>query len=142
MSFSKFLRSTKLFKNRPRKAGKIGLFVESLEARDLFSVNPIVAENQLQGTPQSAWDLTTPAGDPTIQGFGTDISVNHGQTINFKISDTANAPYHLDIYRMGTTRAMGRDWSLPFPVHKRFGSISLRLLPTRQPTSGMPATGR
>ena len=39
-------------------------------------------------------------GDPAIQGFATDISVNQGQTVHFKI-DSLTTLYHLDIYRMG-----------------------------------------
>ena len=72
----------------------------------MLSTNPIVAENQLPGTPQSVWDVVG-AGDPAIQGFATDISVNVGQTIDFKINDTASAPYHIDIYRMGYYGGMG-----------------------------------
>ncbi len=61
--------------------------------------NPIVAENCLAGNSASEWDISG-AGDATIQGFATDISVNQGGTINFKIN--TNAPgYRLDIYRMG-----------------------------------------
>ncbi|WP_374089793.1 N,N-dimethylformamidase beta subunit family domain-containing protein [Methylomicrobium lacus] len=62
--------------------------------------NPIVAENcQTTGVqPQSVWDVSG-AGDSTIQGFATDISVNKGGTVNFKI--TSSAAYRLDIYRMG-----------------------------------------
>ena len=40
------------------------------------------------------------SGDPSIQGFATDISVNRGDTVHFKI-DTASTNYRLDIYRMG-----------------------------------------
>jgi hypothetical protein len=79
--------------------------VEILEQR-LAPANAIVTENQLTGTPQSVWGVTG-AGDATIQGFATDISVNHGQTINFKINDTANASYHIDIYRMGYYQGNG-----------------------------------
>ena len=39
-------------------------------------------------------------GDPTIQGFATDISVNRGSTVSFKISTEATA-YRIDIYRLG-----------------------------------------
>ena len=42
----------------------------------------------------------------TIQGFATDISVNRGQTVNFKI-DTNATNYRLDIYRMGYYGGMG-----------------------------------
>lgn len=51
------------------------------------------------GNPPSEWDVSG-AGDSTIQGFPTDISVNKGGTISFKISTTAQA-YTIDIYRMG-----------------------------------------
>src|ERR1700761_7043048 len=38
--------------------------------------NAIVAENCLTGNPASEWDISpNNAGDPTIQGFATDISV-------------------------------------------------------------------
>src|SRR3954453_18482242 len=47
--------------------------------------NPIVCENQKGGAPASEWDVNG-AGDTTIQGFSTDISVNRGQTISFKIN--------------------------------------------------------
>ena len=74
--------------------------LEILDDRVLLSANPIVTENLLPGTPQSQW-LVPGDGDPTLQGFTTDISVNHGQTVSFKINDTAKAAYHIDIYRMG-----------------------------------------
>ena len=61
--------------------------------------NPIVCENNLAGNPESEWDVTG-AGDATIQGYATDISVNKGGTVHFKVSTTASA-YRLDIYRMG-----------------------------------------
>ena len=46
--------------------------------------NPIVCENAQTGSPSSEWDITG-SGDSTIQGFATDISVNTGETVNFKI---------------------------------------------------------
>ncbi len=61
--------------------------------------NAIVCENSKPGNPQSEWDVSG-GGDPSIQGFATDISVNHGETVHFKI-DTPSTAYHLDIYRMG-----------------------------------------
>ena len=45
-------------------------------------------------------------GDPTIQGFATDISVNRGSTISFKINTPASA-YRIDIYRLGYYGGMG-----------------------------------
>ncbi len=107
MSFFRFfsrrrkpVRNVRPARPRPR------LSLEALEERALLSVNPVVAENQLPGTPQSVWGVNG-AGDPSIQGYSTDISVNHGQTINFKINDMANAPYHIDIYRMGYYQGNG-----------------------------------
>ena len=64
--------------------------------------NPIVIENMKPGTPESVWDA--PATNQ-IEGFATDISVNHGSDISFKINlnvaPTATAPYHIEIYRLG-----------------------------------------
>jgi len=63
--------------------------------------NPIVAENCLAGNSPNEWDVSTgDAGDLTIQGFATDISVNHGGTVYFKI-DTPASAYTINIYRMG-----------------------------------------
>lgn len=63
--------------------------------------NPIVTENALPGNPPSEWDIPTKdAGDPTIQGFATDISINAGDTVYFKIATTAT-DYTIDIYRLG-----------------------------------------
>ena len=61
--------------------------------------NKISIENGLTGSPASDWDVSG-AGDPSIQGFATDISVNVGTTVNFKIKTDAT-DYRLDIYRMG-----------------------------------------
>src|SRR6266436_10445746 len=65
--------------------------------------NPIEAENCLPGTPASQWYVDG-AGSSNIQGFTTDISVNTGQTIFFKISTSA-VSYRIDIYR----RTHGRN---------------------------------
>jgi transcriptional regulator CtsR/regulation of enolase protein 1 (concanavalin A-like superfamily) len=67
--------------------------------RHLNGQNPIVTENALTGNLQSEWDVSG-AGDASIQGFATDISVNKGQTVTFKISTPASA-YRIDIYRLG-----------------------------------------
>ncbi|QSZ49196.1 DUF4082 domain-containing protein [Arthrobacter sp. D5-1] len=62
-------------------------------------VNAVVCENSKTGSPASEWDIDG-AGDDTIQGFSTEISVNAGQPIRFKV-DT-NAPnYTIAIYRTG-----------------------------------------
>jgi hypothetical protein len=62
-------------------------------------LNVIACENAQPGTPESVWDING-AGDDEIQGFATDMSVNAGQTIDFKVS-TAASSYTIDIYRLG-----------------------------------------
>jgi hypothetical protein len=70
-----------------------------------FPDNPIVAENCQVGNPASEWDISG-IGDSSIQGFATDISVERGETVSFKIK--TNAPtYRLDIYRMGYYGGLG-----------------------------------
>ena len=61
--------------------------------------NEIVCENSKPGNPPGEWDVSG-AGDPSIQGFSTNISVDRGETVHFKI-DTPSTAYRLDIYRMG-----------------------------------------
>jgi hypothetical protein len=71
------------------------------------TTNPIVTENCLTGNPASEWDVgPNSSGDPTIQGFATDISVNQGGTIAFKIKTDAKA-YTINIYRLGYYGGMG-----------------------------------
>src|SRR6185295_8947056 len=64
-----------------------------------YAQNPIVIENALPGNPPSEWQISG-AGDLSIQGFSTDISVNKGQTVYFKIKTNASA-YTVDIFRLG-----------------------------------------
>lgn len=61
--------------------------------------NRIVAENCRPGNPPTEWDVNG-AGDPRIQGFATDISVNVGGTIDFKVR-TDSSDYRIDVYRLG-----------------------------------------
>ena len=79
----------------------------SLESTDRYTqtANDIVRENQLPGDPPTEWDING-WGDPTIQGFGHDISINRGETIFFKIK-TDSTDYRIDIYRMGYYGGMG-----------------------------------
>ena len=67
--------------------------------------NQIVAENCLDGHPATEWDING-YGDPSIQGFGTDIAIAQGESIDFKI-DTDSDDYRIDIYRMGYYGGMG-----------------------------------
>ena len=61
--------------------------------------NPVACENSLPGDPPSDWQVSG-AGDPSIQGYATSMSVNVGGTISFKI-DTPSTAYHIDILRLG-----------------------------------------
>ncbi|HQU93392.1 MAG TPA: DUF4082 domain-containing protein, partial [Pyrinomonadaceae bacterium] len=66
--------------------------------------NEISNENALPGSPASEWDISG-SGDPAIQGFATNISVDQGQTVDFKID--ATSPYKVDIYRLGYYGGLG-----------------------------------
>lgn len=69
------------------------------------SQNAIVCENSKPGSPWDEWEVTG-AGDDSIQGFATDISVNVGHTVDFKI-DTDATDYSIDIYRTGWYQGLG-----------------------------------
>jgi hypothetical protein len=62
-------------------------------------VSPVACENTKPGNPKSEWDISG-SGSSNLQGFATDISVNVGQTVRFKVSTPARS-YRLDIYRLG-----------------------------------------
>jgi hypothetical protein len=61
--------------------------------------NPVACENTKAGDASSTWDIDG-AGDSTIQGFATQMSVNKGSTISFKIK-SATTNYTIDILRLG-----------------------------------------
>jgi N,N-dimethylformamidase beta subunit-like protein/uncharacterized protein DUF4082/Big-like domain-containing protein len=67
--------------------------------------NPIACENTKPGNPPSEWDVSG-GGSSNIEGFATDISVDQGQTIQFKV-DTNSSNYRIDIYRLGYYGGMG-----------------------------------
>src|SRR5688572_31155295 len=81
--------------------------------------NSIVAENCKPGHPSPEWDING-SGDPRIQGFATDISVNVGETIAFKIGPDA-PPYRIDLYRLGY-----------------YGGMGARLVTTMKPSARLP----
>ena len=56
----------------------------------------------------------------TIQGFATDISVNRGETVSFKV-DTSAADYRFDIYRLGY-----------------YGGLGARKITTVSPSANLP----
>ena len=61
--------------------------------------NPTVCENSKEGDPGSDWEIEG-IGDESIQGFATAISVNPGETEQFKISTNASK-YNIKILRLG-----------------------------------------
>ncbi|MEV0144567.1 MULTISPECIES: DUF4082 domain-containing protein [unclassified Nonomuraea] len=79
----------------------------------------ICEENQLPGNPPSEWDIIG-SGTGDIQGYPTRISVDHGQTIDFKVNTPAT-DYRLDIYRFGY-----------------YGGMGARLITTIQPSVSLP----
>jgi hypothetical protein len=86
------------------------MFVQASVALSAFATctapkNPIEAENCLAGTPPSQWYING-AGSSNIVGFTTDISVNVGQTVTFKISTNALS-WRIDIYRLGYYQGNG-----------------------------------
>ena len=68
-------------------------------------VNVIACENTLPGTPASDWQISG-SGSATIQGFATAISVQPGDTVQFKIN-TPSTNYHFDILRLGYYQGNG-----------------------------------
>src|SRR5687768_17377782 len=46
--------------------------------------NKIIAENCKPGNPRTEWDINAD-GDASIQGFASDMSVNVGENVDFKI---------------------------------------------------------
>ena len=81
-------------------------------------VDVIACENSKPGTPRNQWD--SGAGDPSIQGFATELGVVPGQTVDFKIKTDA-ASYQIEILRLG--------W---------YGGDGARKLATVQPSAALP----
>ena len=61
--------------------------------------NRIIEENQLPGAPSTEWDVNG-WGDPSIQRFGHDISIDLGETVFFKIKPDSTE-YRIGTYRIG-----------------------------------------
>jgi hypothetical protein len=68
------------------------------EDRCLTPANEIACENSKPGNPASEWDIAR--ADETLVGFATDMSVDQGETVGFKIKTEA-ADYRIDVYRIG-----------------------------------------
>ncbi|WP_202818222.1 DUF4082 domain-containing protein [Actinopolymorpha cephalotaxi] len=84
-------------------------------------LNPVACENTQAGS--TDWDVSSP-DSPALQGFSTDISVNRGSTIGFKVDTTLT--YTIDIYRMGYYSGAGA---------RKVTSIA-NVAPTDQPSCG------
>jgi hypothetical protein len=99
-------------------------------ARLQAQANPIVAENLLPG--DIDWDVSG-AGAASIQGFATEMSVNVGETVQFKV-DTPSTSYHIDIYRLGYYNGAG--------ARKVFTIPASQVIPQTQPgCANDPETG-
>ena len=61
--------------------------------------NPVACENTLPGADPSTWEIEK-AGDDSIQGYATAMSVNKGETVSFKIK-SATPNFRIDILRLG-----------------------------------------
>ncbi|WP_328911703.1 MULTISPECIES: DUF4082 domain-containing protein [unclassified Streptomyces] len=60
-------------------------------------MNKIVCENSKPGTPMSDWFSPNSYGN--VQGFSTQVSVQAGDTVQFKVQSPI--PYHVEVYRLG-----------------------------------------
>jgi hypothetical protein len=68
-----------------------------------FAQNAIVTENAQAGNPISEWGVGSSADfrNVNLNGYATDISVNKGSTVHFKIDCTNGVAYTIKIYRLG-----------------------------------------
>ena len=104
--------------------------------------NPIVVENGQTGNPDTQWDLSGigqnsgPGVKNFIEGYATDISVNSGQTINFKIN-TDSKNYRGDIYRLGYYGGLGARQVATFQK----SVASLQPAPLTDPVLGLVDAG-
>ncbi|MBY5455909.1 DUF4082 domain-containing protein, partial [Rhizobium leguminosarum] len=87
----------------PQPSAQRSLATQGVAAAAVAS-NAIVLENQKQGNPESEWGIDS--ASTNIEGFATDISVDNGKTISFKIN-TNSTNYRIDIYRLGYYGGMG-----------------------------------
>lgn len=74
------------------------LWVSTAQAGCDAPSNPVEAENCLPGSSEGDWRPQNT--DPSIVGFASEISVNAGEIIFFKV-DTDASNYRFDIYRLG-----------------------------------------
>lgn len=100
----------------------LGPGVDALAASPCSApVDSIACENSKPGSPRSDWGVDG-SGDPSIQGFTTQMSVDNGERVDFKINTPANA-YRVEIYRVGY-----------------YGGDGARLVGTVTPSAPLPQT--
>jgi hypothetical protein len=99
--------------------------------------NAIALENAKAGTPQSTWDVPG-AGNSNIQGFATNISVNHGSTVNFKIK-TTSTNYRIEIYRLGYYQ--GKGARLVTTIQKQLTTAQVQPAPLTDASTGLVDAG-
>jgi hypothetical protein len=98
--------------------------------------NPIQQENSLPGTP--GWnDFSADLQPDTISGFGSQISVNHGGSIDLYVTTTA-ASFTVDIFRTGYYQGIGAR------LIESLGSFPgvHQAIPAPDPVTGMIACTR
>jgi len=90
----------------PRFAGVLILLLAAAShVATAAGSNPIQQENSLPGTPN--WDgFASDLGPDTISGFGSKISVNHGDSLDFYVTTTAPS-FTIDIFRTGYYQGIG-----------------------------------
>jgi N,N-dimethylformamidase beta subunit-like protein/uncharacterized protein DUF4082/Big-like domain-containing protein len=81
----------------------------------------VACENSKPGDPASEWQITGD-GDPSIQGFASPFSIDHGQTVHLKVKTDA-ADYRIDVYRLGY-----------------YGGLGARKVATLTPSAALPQT--
>lgn len=94
--------------------------------------NVIVQENALLGNPTSQWQVTG-MGDPEIQGFPSDSSINRGTTLSFKV-DSGNLAFTVKIFRLGYYSGLGARQVASFS-----GTPAVQPTPVADVTTGTSA---
>ena len=80
-------------------AATLGVLAVHPAAGRAACANPVACENAKPGSAPSTWQVDG-AGDTSIVGYATSMSVNRGATIRFKVKTNASN-YHIDVYRLG-----------------------------------------
>ncbi|GAA2895252.1 hypothetical protein GCM10010517_59970 [Streptosporangium fragile] len=103
-------------------AGKAAEAATAAAGRAALACPPdsvICLENSLPGSPASEWDV--PGGGSTgILGYTTRMSVDAGETVDFKVNTDAS-DYRVDIYRIGY-----------------YGGMGARMITTIEPSAPLP----